>query len=89
MLCNEGKLSNYKKEFCKFYIGRTHILNGVLIEEHYCNNEFMIGVAETFENYGLVDLSDKLIKTCNLYIPYKLRKYRKRKKHEKHSTVKK
>ena len=69
MLCNEGKLTNHKKGQCKFYVGRTYMLDDIIVEEHYCNNGFISEIAETSEEYNLINLNGKQIRTCNAYIP--------------------
>ena len=83
MLCKDGKLKNFKNEFCKFYVGRTYTLpDGSIVNEHFCINGAMTELGETFETPNLVSLEGKLIKSCNLYTPYQTKRHRKKKKKE-------
>ena len=59
MLCNNGKLTDSKMRYCKYYIGRSYVINDNLIEEHYCNNGFLYDLAETLTEFGLINLNDK------------------------------
>ena len=87
MLCNNGRLSHNNKTPCKFYFGRSYLFNDELIEEHYCNSGFIAEIAETSEEYHLVNLTNKQVRTCNLYIPLKKKK-KKKKKNKKDNKIK-
>ena len=80
MLCNNGRLSHNGKMPCKFYISRSYFSENILIEEHYCNSAFMSEIAETTEEYHLINLTNKQVRTCNLYIPFQKKKKKKKKK---------
>ena len=80
MLCNNGRLSHNNKTPCKFYIGRSYLFGDELVEEHYCNSAFMSGIAETTEEYHLVNLTNKQVRACNLYIPLKAKVNKKKNK---------
>ena len=81
MICNNGNLKN-KNRCCKFYFSRTYIADGNIIEEHFCGNGFITEIAEASERYDLINLENRVIKTCSIYLPLRARKKHKTKKNK-------